>query len=112
VHVSGQIMSFLLTNERSYKPVMIKFDGRGLFLCAFFFASVSAFSTTNARAQRPRSSIQRWADSDPPKWSVDVDEFAERVNSAKAAAVGAVVGSLGYAPFGLLGQLQNLPQVR
>ena len=37
-------------------------------------------------------------DDDNAKWSVDVDEFAERIESAKAAVVGGLAASVAAAP--------------
>jgi len=40
-----------------------------------------------------------------PKWSTAVDEFRERIESGKAAVVGAVVGSVCFAPVDLAFQI-------
>ena len=39
----------------------------------------------------------------PAKWSSDVDEFAERINSGKALVLSSVVGSIGVAPINVAG---------
>jgi hypothetical protein len=80
--------------------------------CIIFvlLASSNAFSTSRIRV--PRKSVLKAESPKPPKWNVELDEFAERINSAKAALAGAVVGSLIFAPIDLAWNFQNIPQVR
>ena len=68
-----------------------------------------AFET---RSSRVHASVTAWAGMghEPPKWSNAVDEFKERIESAKAAAIGAVVGSVAFAPLDLVTHFSNIPQ--
>ena len=44
------------------------------------------------------------------KWSVDVDEFAERIESAKAAVVGGLAASVAASPAEFLTHTNNIAQ--
>ena len=55
-----------------------------------------------------RTAARLW--SQGPKWSTAVNEFRERAESAKAAVVGGVVGSVSFAPFDFLNHLGAVEQ--
>ena len=55
----------------------------------------------------------RWtprAKGDAPKFAAPVDEFVERIESAKTAVVGGLAASVAGAPLGLLAHLDNIGQ--
>lgn len=45
-----------------------------------------------------------------PKWSTEIDEFSERIESGKAAVSGAIAGSLAFAPVAYFTHAGNLAQ--
>ena len=49
-------------------------------------------------------------DGDNDKWNVDVDEFAERIESAKAAVVGGLAASVAASPAEFLTHTNNIAQ--
>ena len=66
---------------------------------AFAFAcAVSSLQTAPRRCYKARRRHAAPDDEDNDKWSVDVDEFAERIESAKAAVVGGLAASVAAAP--------------
>ena len=67
---------------------------------AFAFAFACAASSLQTAPRRCCKARRRHAtpdDKDNEKWSVDVDEFAERIESAKAAVVGGLAASVAAA---------------
>ena len=77
---------------------------------AFVFAcAVSSLQTAPRRCYKAR---RRHAtpDGDDDKWSVDVDEFAERIESAKAAIVGGLAASVAASPVEFLTHTNNIAQ--
>ena len=59
---------------------------------------------------RPRRRNATPDDNDNAKWSVDVDEFAERIESAKAAVVGGLAASVAASPAEFLTHTNNIAQ--
>ena len=59
-----------------------------------FACAVSGLQTAPRRCYKARRRHATPDDDDNAKWSVDVDEFAERIESAKAAVVGGLADSL------------------
>ena len=75
-----------------------------LFIAILLQTAAHAFFHTQSFSRRAtlrnKSTFLRSRDA---KWSSDVNEFAERINSGKALVLSAVVGSLGAAPFNVAG---------
>ena len=63
-----------------------------------FACAVSSLQTAPRRCSKARRRHATPDDDDNAKWSVDVDEFAERIESAKAAVVGGLAASVAAAP--------------
>ena len=58
----------------------------------------------------PRWSTSGKSTSSTPKWAGEVDDFAERIESAKTAVAGGIASSVAAAPIGLLIHVDNVPQ--
>ena len=63
-----------------------------------FVCAVSSLQTAPRRCCKARRRHETPDDEGNAKWSVDVDEFAERIESAKAAVVGGLAASVAVAP--------------
>jgi uncharacterized caspase-like protein len=62
-----------------------------------FACAASSLQTAPRRCYKARRRHATPDDDDNTKWSVDVDEFAERIESAKAAVVGGLAASVAAA---------------
>ena len=69
-------------------------------------ASALQHAPHHCRSRRRHAS----PDGDNDKWSVDVDEFAERIESAKAAVVGGLAASVAASPVEFLTHTNNIAQ--
>ena len=77
---------------------------RKILFVTFLFAWVIHTQTTAfPRRATIRSNKSTFLQCRPAKWSSDVNEFAERINSGKALVLSALVGSLGAAPVSVAG---------
>jgi hypothetical protein len=65
---------------------------------------------TPHRCRHRRRAVPDDDDAANAKWSVDVDEFAERLESGKAAVVGGLAASIAAAPVEFLTHANNIPQ--
>ena len=79
-------------------------------LLAFLLAALAVSSSAFALPPLQLRRLARHGTEIKAKWSTQVDEFKEKLESTKVAAMGAVVGSFSFAPVGLLCEGFNTPQ--
>ena len=77
-----------------------------------FACAASSLQTAPRRCYKARRRHATPDDDDNAKWSVDVDEFAERIESAKAAVVGGLAASVAASPVEFLTHTNNIPQFK
>ena len=75
-----------------------------------FACAASSLQTAPRRCYKARRRHATPDDDDNAKWSVDVDEFAERIESAKAAVVGGLAASVAASPAEFLTHTNNIAQ--
>ena len=75
-----------------------------------FVCAASSLQTAPRRCYKARRRHATPDDDDNAKWSVDVDEFAERIESAKAAVVGGLAASVAASPVEFLTHANNIAQ--